>query len=252
MAAATIPETITGLPFFVPSANNFFSLSVGGLPNGDDCLNVLGATNNDVLAVQRAVITGDLGTAIGGNALNDATDDFSMTFWLKATDPGAPTGKLFSCKDWAGTYATGSLGGSGVALDRWWIVASESGGNLVLTYNRRQSRDGIHARALSSITYNAWHLCTFTVAWDTGTPAVNRLVMGSYLDDGVGTTGTVSVSGAFSAPLVGYPHFAVGGYVSGFDGPNFNCELGKITFWDHALTLSERQSLYGAMMDPCA
>jgi hypothetical protein len=251
MAAATTPETVLGVPFFIPSANNFFSVSAGGLPNGDDCLNVLGATNNDVLAVQRAPITGDQAIPIGGAPLTSAADDFSLTFWLKATDPGTPTGKLISCKDWGGTYATGSLGGGGSALDRWWIVCSESGGALRLGYNRRQSRDGIHARNLDSITYDTWHLCTFTVGWDTTTPAVNRLNMGSFLDDTAGTLGVVAPSGAFGAGLQGYPHLAIGGYVSGFDGPNFNCEIGKLQFWDHALTLTERQSLYSAMIDPC-
>lgn len=243
MAAATIPEQVIGLPLFVPSGNNFFSLAAGAMPNGDDCLNILGATSNDALAIQRCSTTGTLGM-IFGNALTTG-DDYAMTFWIRVTDPGTPTGKLFTCKDYQGAYVTGSVGGGGSSLDRWWVAISESSGLCVLTFNRRQSRDAIHTRVLGTFTYGMWHMVTLNVAYGG---AVNVLTLDAYVDVLPGTTGNVTATGAFSVPMVGNPHFAIGGFASGFDGVNANVQLGKVAFFDHVLTLAQRTTLYDLMM----
>ena len=54
MASANLPEQIIGTPLFIPSANNFFSIDAGALPNGNDCLKILGATNRDYKAYHAA------------------------------------------------------------------------------------------------------------------------------------------------------------------------------------------------------
>ena len=110
--AYTIPETIVGVPLFVPDTHNTISLEAAGMPNGNPCLRVRGDSDPDFLMFHRGKQTPTKLQQWTDTIVSDTTG-ISMTFWIKVADPGTPSGVLMSCKSFETAYVTGSTGGGG-------------------------------------------------------------------------------------------------------------------------------------------
>lgn len=263
MASANIPENIIGVPLFVPSANNFFSIEAGGMPNGDSCLKVLGGTSQDYKAHQVAPVfsgTNDLFWSRVRTDTPSGPDGVTISFWYKASNTAAVTdGKngilmggmnssfgLNLNTGGSPPYFT-SGGEGGLANMSWFICENHSGSGCAIRFF-------IPARAAT--TFGNW-VADVTITPDTWTFltfAINRtgtIVKWAKNNDTVYTNGTTSFTGNGAHPdIAAGQFFCIGAYSdqSGVNGRAGDWYLGKLAFHDHELNATERSILYETMV----
>ena len=242
MASANIPESIVGTPLFVPSANNFFSIETAGLPNGEDCLKVLGGTNRDYKAY---VAAQTLSPAI----FTDRLSGWSVSFWFKGGNI-TPAGSGYRADEmlfgvmtaaWNADWTTAANATGVVWTVTHWSASGGSSCGIGLMKPKQQINPAGNATAQvgAAITPNVWHLITIYSGAD-GTPTM-------AIDNAAAANGSNGASGQIG--IAGSQFFSIGAYS---DQPNMNGRqgdwyLGKLAFHDHALNLTERQLLYNSM-----
>ena len=248
MASYTIPEEITGIPLFVPDTYDFFSIESAGMPNGDDCLKVLGGTDRSYKAFQNA-------QTLSPNAFLSRTSEWAMSFWFKGgniTPAGAGVRSdevLFGVMTaaWTGSV-DGSTGSSGPAFDYVWFVGHYSAGGgsscgIGFVRGKQQINPGqIDTQGVGAAdAANTWKLVTINVTADG--PA------SLYLDDATsGATGSDPINGGIG--MNAGQKLGVGSYSTavGPNGRQGDWYLGKLAFHDHVLNSTERALLYHAMV----
>jgi hypothetical protein len=268
MASVTIPEEIVGIPLFVPSSNNFFSVESGGLPNGEDCLKVLGGTSRDYKAFQNA-------ETLVPDVFRSVLSRWSMTFWYKASNiTGASTDGInqFLMGVMNNLYAP-SISAPSVAAFAgnanviWAITASPGNsvsGNRIQFSMWLTSSFGptVHYGIFldTPLTAGSWNLITITVECLAVGGSTYGLGGNLYIDDsptaaashgnanGVGYPGLPSRFGT-SPPISPVLYFSLGSYSDGgaANGRDGDWYLGKLAFHDHILNATERASLFLAM-----
>lgn len=99
-----IPESVIPGNLFVPSANDYFSIDAGGLPNGDDCLLISGATSSDYKAYQTALLDGQHTGPAGAFSNANGTEVDSAGYYYPnhfvSPYPGEKTNSEFSISMW--------------------------------------------------------------------------------------------------------------------------------------------------------
>lgn len=232
MASYTIPEDVIGIPLFVPSAHDYFSIDVGGMPNGEDCLVVNGAVSTNYKAFQHAqVLTPAVFTS-------RQSADWTMSFWFKcATTTLSPLpghngiqqtlmgvqtavgpSSYSSTNDYVWNIGRVNAGAEG----RLCFVANTGGGNC---------------QTLADMCDDNWHLITFI--------ADGSVTFKCYWDTNE-SGHSFSRSGVPAS--VANMYFSIGSY--GSASPSFNQQwrLGKLAFHSHMLNVTERTLLYNQMM----
>jgi len=262
MTSYNIPEEIVGVPLFVPTAHSFMNIEAGGMPNGDDCLKLLGATNRDYKAFQPVqTVSPDLFRA---RNVGTAGVGWSMSFWFKGGNITGINGFtnsnqiLFGVMNSAQTHTAAfwSTSDENFSNVMWavthWGGASSCGIGYFHPYGINGSGTiGSHTlNGGAALSPNAWHLIVINVLPYAvlGTSVNSRM----YFD--LDTTGTalsvlddISSMSATSATTNAY--FCIGSYSDGtnMNGRDGDWFLGKLAFHDHILNSTERAFLYDEM-----
>lgn len=230
MASYTIPEDVIGVPLFVPSAYDFFSIETAGMPNGDNCLKIHGATSSDYKAFLPAqVVSPPLFT----NRTAAVGQNWSMVYWFKGPSAAPSTSKgigtLFSPMN-------ASCNAPTLGTDNNYVWHSHiylQGGVPNMGFAR--------AANVTNWAYaaNTWFMVTVVVQGS------NTNV---YINDAL--TNISASSAAISTTLNGNNFFCIGSYSDQgtMNGWNQDWYLGKLSFHDHALNSTERALLYQAMI----
>lgn len=250
-----IPELITGVPLFVPTANDFFSIEPGGLPNGDDCLVVHGDVSRDYKAFQPA-------QSLSPNVFLTRSATFSISFWINA-------GLITHDAGWRGDQvimavmnanmntpsnlpqSLGSgMGDQGYGQSPWLIVAhgSATGSNcrIGMVKATHQYSFGSSGRVLevsAPLPQNQWAFVVFQLSG-----------LSTSIDCYVNLTqyaGSTSGGSGSQIGVAGNQYFCIGSYS---DQPNMNgrdgeYRLGKLAFHNHLLSTTERSMLYYSMLN---
>lgn len=267
MSSYTLSEEIVGVPLFVPTDYDYFSIETAGLPNGDDCLKVLGATNRNGKAFQPAQV-------VSPNLFKTRTAaGWAMVFWLKVptsiAGSGLTNGNYGRMADTfmsvssptligTGPNGDGSAGdysrapGNPYGLDGReyiWAVAAGSSGSTRnrLAYIAPRNESGVaagnsaYALADNVAFDNAWHMWTLNV----GAGAVEWYKDNQSTPPGGGTMDPVDTAN-MSIPTNLF--FCIGGgYAAVQTGPAVDWFIGKVSFHSHVLNATERGLLYNAM-----
>lgn len=227
MPSYTIPEEIIGIPLFVPSPNDFFEIDVGGLPNGQDCLKILGATNRNYKAYQAAQI-------LSPDVFWSRSAIHSQVFWLKApsTNPSnTNTGEhaMMAVQDYLDAQTNPNFS------DGTWHIGASSGAT-----GRIQYKAGNGTLTIDGARANVWKMVTIT---NDGTN------LRAYLD---GAAAAVSgPSAVVTATITGYKMLFIGAYSDqgSVNALEHDWRLAKWSFHNVVLSDSERASLYYGMFD---
>lgn len=227
MPSYTIPEEIVGIPFFVPSANDFFSVDVGGLPNGEDCLIIHGDTSRNFKAFMEA-------PTLTPNVFKSKTAVHSQVFWLKApttVTSNANAGEhIMMCVQEPTDGQTNPSFSSGT-----WCIGA--GGNT----GRIQFKQGVNGLSLNvdGARTGGWKMITIT---NNGTSC------SVYLDDVEAAVATGAIAG--TAVTATGLMVCIGAYsdIGSVNGYEHEWRLGKWSFHDHVLNATERAILYNTMM----
>jgi hypothetical protein len=227
MPSYNIPEEIIGIPLFVPSPYDFFEIEVGGLPNGQDCLKINGATNRNYKAYQAAQI-------LTPNVFWGRSAIHSQVFWLKApsTNPSnTNTGEhaMMAVQDALDSQTNPSFS------DGTWHIGASSG-----AAGRIQYKAGSATLTIDGARANVWKMVTIT---NDGTN------LRAYLDGAAAAVaGPIAV---VTATITGYKFLIIGAYsdVGSVNALEHNWRLAKWSFHDVVLSDLERESLYYGMFD---
>lgn len=262
MASYTIPEEIIGVPLFVPDAYDFFSIESAGLPNGDDCLKVLGGTSQDYKALQPAPHFASPNDLFYTRIRTDTPagpDGVSISFWYKAGNITGVTngigqtlmGAMSALYGSAGLHASGpyvtSGGDGGLQWMSWFISEHHSGSGCAIRFFlpiRAATTFGNYVADVT-ITPNTWTFLTFVIN-RTGT----ILKWAKDLDVSY-TNGTTSFTGnGAHADITGPQFLCIGSYSDqgSQNGRPGDWYLGKLAFHDHELNATERTLLYRSMI----
>jgi hypothetical protein len=227
MPSYTIPEEIVGVPLFVPSANDFFSVDVGGLPNGEDCLLISGGTNRNYKAFMEA-------PTLTPNVFRSKTAVHSQVFWLKA--PVAVTSNsnagehIMMCVQEVTDPQTNPAFSTGT-----WCIGA--GGNV----GRIQFKQGVSGLSLNIEGAR-------TAGWKMVTITNNGTTIATYLDDveAAAASGSIAGGAVTATGLV----LCIGAYsdVGSVNSYEHDWRLGKWQFFDHVLNATERAILYHTMI----
>lgn len=261
MASYEIPETVLGVPLFVPSANDFFEIESGGMPNGDSCLIVHGETSTDYKAFFpcNASVTDYV-------FRNGTTTPWAMSLWFKsAAHPSSLAagihraqiiGGIFS-DDYAGSGTTFSTsdywtGSTGAML---WALAQATGTNGIGFFRVRTNNGtpaSFECNVISTYVVNEWNLIVVNVAYDSNAAHAEMTTRGQTAGAEVGPVqdigGSSTSTGTISTPRGLY--FSLGSYTdtTTHNGKQGIYRLGKLAFHDHRLNATERNLLYHAMV----
>jgi hypothetical protein len=272
MASYNIPESIIGVPLFVPDGNDFFSIEAAGMPNGDSCLVVHG----DVSTNYKAYVAAQ--TVAPAIFTNRYSGPWAMTFWIKSSNVahGANSGYrsdavIFgvmnataangSAGAYAGTIATQPAGiGSGPILipDIGWVVCAQGGTtphNTVgfikqTTYRGSTGGGGSSSNASAAAPQDTWTMVTVNVGLfvNNSVPGVATIALNDQASVVGGTAG--GYNSAITWPSD--PYFCIGAYSDSdgteIDGRAGEYRLGKLAFHNHELDQTERSLLYNAMV----
>lgn len=241
MASFEIPEEVIGVPLFVPSANNFFSVEAAGMPNGDSCLVVHGDTNRDYKAFQKAqTVSPDLFNT-------NAATGWAMTLWLKLSALTNDTSATFAQTLLSlqtltanNTNASSASGGAGSTL--FAMVHYGTTG----VYFRRFNGGGFNSGGPAATSGNlgtGWNMLTFNI---TSTTNCDCYVNDASTPANSGAGGNHYLLGAVANRML-----CIGAYsdVSPMNGRDGEWRIGKWAFHNHNLNLTERSLLYHAMVD---
>jgi hypothetical protein len=232
MASVNIPEEIIGVPLFVPSANNFFQIDVGGMPNGDDCLSVLGATSRDHKAFMPAPATTP---AIGVDGTR-----FAMSFWISGPTSGWLDSIIMSIENASASADPANTSSSNRVMS---LYASAANGQLSI------SRGSIVGGSQGA-RYRFFAGCGQMPG-----PADWRFVVINFPSNETGFTwndDNVVATGSDYQDLalaVGDQFLSIGGYANAI-GANVDYRIGKIAFHDDWLDATQRLALFNAMTNP--
>ena len=246
MASFEIPEEVIGVPLFVPSDYNFFSVEAAGMPNGDSCLVVHGDVNRAYKAFQTPqVVTPAIFTDL-------AVINWSMTLWLKL---GALTNdtslnltqSLITCQtiDAAQVTAAAAHGNAAVVDNKSLFALVHQGTSGV--YFRRFCGGGFNtgsaAAGSGNLTPSMWTMLTFNITSTTNCDC--------YVNDSATPASSGSGGIFYSQTANTLRKFCIGAYSNAVqaNGRNGEWRIGKLAFHNHALNLTERSLLYHAMMD---
>lgn len=235
MASYNIPEEIVGIPLFVPNDYDFFSIETAGLPNGDDCLKIHGATNSNYKAFQAA-------QTLSPNVFLSRTSTWSMTFWVKGPNAGGAASNVGENMLFGVMRADCATASLEVTSCVWGIGETNAGGERRIWYTAGASGSRLFTSGATINTFwnSTWQMVTITSA---GTVTGNAM----YLNDVVLPIVTAGVT--VTAPLTTQQYFCIGSYsdLSTLDGWDQDWYLGKLCFHDHVLNATERALLYNAM-----
>jgi hypothetical protein len=246
MATALIPEVIQPGDLYVPSINNFFSISSGTMPNTDDALICDGASGN-FRAYQPAI--SDI------HYPATPTQDHSVAFWAWSAAAGAggsggafyTANVIMSVMD--PTLATGGTSQATTVSTtgfRWGLSSATTSASKDWYFNEAIGASGAGARVAPGlgIAGSTWKgLCyrhgaaLGATSWQTVDFVLNNL---NTVTATAGTPGTVTA-----------PNFSIGPYsqLTGWDAWNAVLRLAKIAIYPtHYLTDTEILALYDSMM----
>lgn len=247
MPSYVIPEEVTGVPLFVPEANDFFSIEDGGLPNGDPCLVVHGDVSNNYKAYQLApTLSKDIFHLREGSL----TGGWAMTCWLKLSNLSVPANgrPMFGCSN--------SVASGGFTYGRnnniKFLVGTRNTNGIAVTL--QPGNDVVSpSSAMNCYIYNnsawnavsgQWHLFTMNVypsgGFYGGLTAVFLNDSNSSVSDSYG----IGLGGGISATQ--YLH--IGPYSNNYVGRADEWRMAKWAFHDHPLNQTERTLLYDTMM----
>lgn len=253
MGSFTMPETILGVPLWVPATFDYFDIEAAAMPNGDPCLAVRGDVNTSYKAFQAAPTMSpyNICNLSDMTSLASTGNAWSMSIWLKLANlaANAPSNALmFGC---SAEDANGFWNTTGRNATTPFIMGAGSGAKNVWEIYREplnniSSPDGpktIHLSGSWENFQDYWHLFVFTIE-RTATP---ELLANVYLDTySSQTSDTASISGtpgSYSSPRYLY----LGGYPLSSVGRADLWRCAKWAFHDHKLTQAERQSMWDAM-----
>ena len=228
MASYTIPEEVTGIPFFVPDGHDYFEIVSGGLPNGDPSLRVRGDISADYKAFCPLPVTSP---NIGAN-----NTSWAFSCWAKLPATGG-TGSDFThliLSAMRGDFAsTGPGSTSFISLNAWTTPQ--------IGFVRAIGSAGASQFAIrGGVRNNTWTLLTVNVP--------NTSQTGAFYQNESTVVGfdTQTAQANPSSPL----YLAIGKY-SSMSGPTswpVDFQIAKIAFHDHHLNATERSLMWNAMM----
>lgn len=241
-----IPESVLGIPLFVPTAYDQFQVEAGGLPNGDPCLKVKGNVSNAYRAFQM------LPAATPAVFSNGAgTFGWAINFWYKPTVATLPPGGgkseiLFGVGNasqvgpdaGAGWNFGGPSGDSG---NTFWCVMMTTAGIAFARYlNGVGNTSGATYSGQIAPVVGAWNMYTINVPASPGaiTAYLNGAASGSA-GSAQSAKGNITAANAY--------YFSIGGYGLGCVNRPSEWRIGKLSFHDHILNATERSLLYTAM-----
>lgn len=247
MASYTIPESVLGIPLFVPTTNDYFSITAGGMPNGDDHLSIAGATSSNYKAMMNAP---ELDA--GSNCFNRVTYytesiEWSIVVWLKFDSftgmvDGDGRYDQILCgvhnAEWSPT-----LNGNPDYLDGNWSFQAVANGVQFFRPNGRATTADAEYHRINGLSTATWYMFTMTV----GPTASTGLL---YLDDEVTSSETSdSIVTSVGGTTLTDAKFCIGAYSdTGVpDGAAIDWHMGKFSVHDHILNSTERALLYNAM-----
>lgn len=246
MPSYNIPESVAGVPLFVPEDNDQFEIDVGGMPNGDDCLLIRGDLGRDYKAYMPA-------PTLSPDVFRYVNAAWSMSFWVKmgniAYTTATPAHNQLAPND-AGQIMFGAMKSTASVMngsDKLWTIsawAPNSSPHCGIRYHRSGSVSYCNSGAFAPITPDEW---AFVVIDNTAHMAhepfiwVNNVEVGSFHNAAAGYNYHTNNVGGF---------FGIGSYSenSPFSGRDGAWRLGKLAFHDHVLTETERETLYTTMV----
>lgn len=252
MASYLINELVAGAPLFVPDAYNQFSIGSADMPNGDDSIHIAGNVSTDYKAfVPAPTVTPSM---FRSRDYSTVLGSMSIVFWVYMDTPTF-AGNGYNMAAMFGVYNnitqattnTDSAWHLGSAL--WSVYAGGTSGvdNKVTMYKRSASSGGGASANMTSdaIPTNTWTMVTMNPSQFTDG--------GIYLNDSAtGNNWSSSGEGTFSSDSIADPIFSLGHYQCGSgafaESRPGAWRIGKLSFHDHHLNLSERTALYNVMM----
>lgn len=250
MSAFTIPESVLGIPLYVPSQYNYFAVDPAAMPNGDPCLIVNGAVSDQYKAFIPAPTWSQDILNAGDNV---AGRHWSMSCWLKLSNLTSLVANsvMLGCSAYESVTPFNSTSNVGFPF----VLGTHSVSAGVIDF-KRECLNNVASPPSSKIIELApdfsqfqdyWFLLVVTVdqqgiagAWNT----VGNMYVDSHPEAFVAdTAGGSSPSGAFLPRK--YLH--IGAYHSGGVGRNDQWRIGKWAFHDHVLSAAERMSMWQAM-----
>ena len=254
MASYTIPESVIGVPLFVPDGNDRFSIEAGGLPNGDDCLKIAGNLGADYKAFMSAPeITPNIFRQT--YSYTDTTKTASIVFWAKFTSFAGmvapnnhrPDQTLIQCAtgDWAPT-ADGNPS-TGAVL--WNIEAAPTHITVARPVGEPTTND-YHGCFSDTVTTGDWHMFTVVLGYNESSGSLSWRSTEIYIDDNVSNTSTMNYETSTSGNLnLSNAKFCIGSYSDQGDCQSAAIEwyLGKFSVHAGYLNPTERALLYNAM-----
>lgn len=255
-----LPEEVTGIPLFVPTNYDYFSVESGGLPNGDDCLVVHGDVSQSYKAFQKAQT---LSPNVFG--VRNASG-WSISFWIKAGVISAATGiraaqTIFAVESYDFNWAdpmTSTAENNARARFMWGFFHNGGSTTPNIAFYRH-----ISARATTGLgNPRGGQYTQLPLAADAWNFVVVNISAASVSGNG-GTVGYVNLteyqgqetfgnnSGTHEA-ITGVQYLSLGSYSNGADvgGRAGEWRIAKLAIHDHHLSSDERTLLYDAMVNP--
>ena len=265
MASFTIPEDIIPGALYVPNDNEFFEITSGGMPNGDDCLRCRGDINPRYKAFQQPV-------TVSPDIFNSrVASGWAMSFWAKTSaitiaNAGCQSDKMmFGMMSRNASNPKGfgyfeeqpsATGTNAATYGMLWAVTARavSGGGS------SQNKIGfIRQRTIRAATTSAGGRSDI---WDSGslTTGWNQIIINFPVPTGTAPYGFVNttrvdgyVTGSFDGTLttVGPLYFCIGSYsdTSLLNGRADDWSIGKLAFHDTLLTLTDAALMYNDMVN---
>jgi hypothetical protein len=258
MSSFTMPETIVGVPLWVPAQYNYFQVEEDSMPNGDPALIVNGAVSDTYKAFMAAPTLSphDIFN-LSDTRITSPARAWSMSVWLKLDDTaadnegrwmlgcstrGTSAFPIQSADNANGILSFGPVGTAGFHVYRTALnnVASPVGSKLLYLRSTNAWR----------MYRDRWHLFTFTVE-QIGTAGAFNTQAAIYLDNHPSAILTDSASGSAASGSFGSPRYLhIGGYGTSQVGRNEQWRMAKWAFHDHVLTAAERDAMWLEMYDP--
>lgn len=245
MPSYNIPETVVGTDLFVPESDDQFTVNVGGLPNGDDCLTIHGDVDQGYRAYQGA-------QTVAGNPFTSRTDfNWSMSFWYKSEALPVSPGSGYRCDNTLfgvmnANYQPATPGqidtsyGTGYNHNILWAMVSvgTTGLGFIRPLNGSTYGAGPLTLSVASLTPGWHHIVVNITNASRGQMFVDATLVS---DDSSGNMAGGGISNGF---------FSLGAYsqLTGVAGRGAEHDIGKLYFHNHALSETERQTLYTAMV----
>lgn len=250
MTTFTIPEEVIGIPLWVPTTNDFFTVEAAGMPNGDPALVVHGDVNDTYKAFMQAPVMSPVDVFNVGDMF--AARQWSMSCWIKLNANLGVSGSgdvMLGCS----TYnATGLFAGSRNLQAPLLLGPNATSGfqyfrevlNNVASPTSAQAILAANATGWSCFQ-SYWHMLVFNMQTVGSFDPQGSVMLDTYENAfGFDGSGGTSPSGSYGGPR--YLH--VGAYNNGGTGRADEWRLAKWAFHDHILSAAERLLMYQTMM----